>query len=72
MSQDGASVSSSQIGNVDLCEWENKLNDFLSYHEAATLSFNLEEFGKDLVVNCKHLRQRCSGRVEGNAEKYGR
>ena len=52
MSQD-ASVSSSQIGNIDLCEWENKLNDFLSYHEAATLSFNLEEFSKDLVVSCK-------------------
>ncbi|OWA52468.1 hypothetical protein BV898_16921 [Hypsibius exemplaris] len=48
---DEDSINSSQIGQVDLCEWENRLQDFLTVHEKATLSFNLEEFGWDLVTN---------------------
>lgn len=45
-------ANTSRIVEVDLCDWEERLGEFLRHHEPNTLAFNLDEFEKELVVDC--------------------
>lgn len=50
---DASNSDDSLVMELDLHDWEDRLTEFLSVHESATASFDLENYGQELVADCR-------------------
>lgn len=63
-----SSAECSFIAESDLQAWEVRLTNFLAVHEKATMSFDLEQYGKSLIQKCGSERSRSVIDIVGSNE----
>ena len=52
------SADCSFVEESDLQDWEIRLSNFLAVHETATLTFDLEQYGKSIIEKCRSESSR--------------